>query len=282
MPDPFSPRGIPDMAFVELVEERRAQLSLVAADWPDSPCLLADIGEYLVRSAVILSHLAKDLADGQHIKVYATQTINDMKNDTDFSDLDPLDYFDSKHSSLKDLASQLEEMASEIRSRWEQSRKPPELPTHHQKRPSRYGHISGAMGDINVVYNPMDEPTNHSRDASQSETGAVPHGTHNPGGRAQSPTVDDGINDTIQDLLKSLVSRGKGNHICPFGYRCRKGGVDSNGEMVIFERNSVFRSHLEKHQKLYKCELPGCKNHKGFARKDQLQRHQENVAHNTT
>ncbi|EER45129.1 predicted protein [Histoplasma capsulatum H143] len=244
MPDPFSPRGIPDMAFVKLVEERRAQLSLVAADWPDSPCLLADIGEYLVRSAVILSHLAKDLADGQHIKVYATQTINDMKKDTDFSDLDPLDYFDAKHSSLKDLASQLEEMASEIRSRWEQSRKPPELPTHHQKRPSQYGHISGAMGDINVVYNPMDEPTNHSRDASQSETGAVSHGTHNPGGRAQSPTVDDGINDTIQDLLKS--------------------------------------SHLEKHQKLYKCELPGCKNHKGFARKDQLQRHQENVAHNTT
>lgn len=135
-------------------------------------------------------------------------------------------------------------MASEIRSRWEQSRKPPELPTHHQKRPSQYGHISGAMGDINVVYNPMDEPTNHSRDASQSETGAVSHGTHNPGGRAQSPTVDDGINDTIQDLLKSLVSRGKGNHICPFGYRCRKGGVDSNGEMVIFERNSVFRHVL--------------------------------------
>ncbi|KLJ13167.1 hypothetical protein EMPG_11889 [Blastomyces silverae] len=303
MPDPFSPQGIPDISFVELVEDRRGQLSCVAADWPDSRCLLADIGEYLVRSAVILSHLAKDLADGHHIKTYATQTINDMKEATDFSDLDPLDYFDSKHSSLKELASQLEGMANDIQSRWEQSQKPPELSTRRQKRPA-HGKISGATADINSVCNPMDEPTNYSGDVIQAGTGAVHHGIHNSGGRPESPPIDDATNDTIQDLLKSLVSRGKGDHFCPLGHRCRKGGVDGNGEIVNFERNSVFRhvlafilyienqhilfltqigfvrSHLEKHQKLHRCELPGCKNHKGFARKDQLQRHQENVAHN--
>ncbi|OJD28436.1 hypothetical protein ACJ73_00151 [Blastomyces percursus] len=280
MPDPFSPQGIPDIAFVELVEDRRGQLSFVAADWPDSCCLLADIGEYLVRSAVILSRLAKDLADGHHIKTYATQTINDMKETSDFSDLDPLDYFDSKHSSLKELASQLEVMANDIQSRWKQSQKPPELPTHSQKRTAQ-GQISGTTADINSVFNRMDEITNYSDDVIQVGTGGVVlHGIRNSSGRPESPPFDDAINDTIQDLLKSLVSRGKGDHFCPLGHRCRKGGVDGNGEIVNFERNSVFRSHLEKHQKLYKCELPGCRNHKGFARKDQLQRHQENVAHN--
>ncbi|OAT08716.1 hypothetical protein BDBG_04955 [Blastomyces gilchristii SLH14081] len=273
MPDPFSPQGIPDIAFVELLEDRRGQLGFVAADWPDSRCLLADIGEYLVRSAVILSHLAKDLADGHHIKTYAIQTINDMKETTDFSDLDPLDYFDSKHSSLKELASQLEGMANDIQSRWKQSQKPPELSSRRQKRPAQ-GQISGATAD------PMDEVTNYSGDVIQTGTGAARHRIRNSDGRPESPPFDDAINDTIQDLLKSLVSRGKGDHFCPLGHRCRKGGVDGNGEIVNFERNSVFRSHLEKHQKLYKCELPGCRNHKGFARKDQLQRHQENVAHN--
>jgi hypothetical protein len=74
-------------------------------------------------------------------------------------------------------------------------------------------------------------------------------------------------------------SRGSGHHTCPQGLSCTKGGVDPHGTVVVFERNSAFRAHLEKHEKTCKCDLPGCTNTKGFARIDQLRRHKDTVRH---
>jgi hypothetical protein len=41
--------------------------------------------------------------------------------------------------------------------------------------------------------------------------------------------------------MNSLKSRGKGTYKCRFGLACKKGGVDRNGDLVIFERNCMFR-----------------------------------------
>ena len=38
-----------------------------------------------------------------------------------------------------------------------------------------------------------------------------------------------------------LGQRGKGRHTCPHAFRCTKGGLNADGTMVIFERNSTFR-----------------------------------------
>lgn len=40
---------------------------------------------------------------------------------------------------------------------------------------------------------------------------------------------------------QDLMSRGKGPHTCPQGYRCQKGGVDREGRLVVFQWNSSFR-----------------------------------------
>ena len=92
--------------------------------------------------------------------------------------------------------------------------------------------------------------------------------------RSQDPSKD-------REYPASLdfKSRGSGHHTCPQGLSCTKGGVDARGVLVIFERNSAFRAHLEKHEKRYKCDIPGCTNAKGFARVDQLVRHKETVRH---
>jgi hypothetical protein len=39
-------------------------------------------------------------------------------------------------------------------------------------------------------------------------------------------------------------------------------------------------AHLLRHEKVFKCDLPGCTNTKGFARIDQLERHKREVKHN--
>jgi hypothetical protein len=45
----------------------------------------------------------------------------------------------------------------------------------------------------------------------------------------------------VDELLTSLASRGKGSYICPYGYECKKGGLDPDGGLITFERNSSFR-----------------------------------------
>jgi hypothetical protein len=49
---------------------------------------------------------------------------------------------------------------------------------------------------------------------------------------------DDGLFAGIN--LKALKQRGKGKYYCPRGHRCDKGGVDKNGNLILFDRNSSF------------------------------------------
>ncbi|KAF2663147.1 hypothetical protein BT63DRAFT_461525 [Microthyrium microscopicum] len=98
----------------------------------------------------------------------------------------------------------------------------------------------------------------------------------------RSPSVDESQPDAaVHHLLKNLVQRGTGRHTCPFGLNCTKGGVRA-GKEILFERNSAFRAHLQKHEKMFRCELAGCTARGGFARIDQLRRHQNTVSHTGT
>ncbi|KAF3166819.1 hypothetical protein TWF751_008589 [Orbilia oligospora] len=87
-------------------------------------------------------------------------------------------------------------------------------------------------------------------------SGSTPASLSSPG------SIDPGLD---------LERRGTGNYVCPQGWECRKGGVVDE-ELVVFKRNSEFRRHMNKHDKPYKCDFPGCKN-TGFSRQDQLNRH---------
>lgn len=49
---------------------------------------------------------------------------------------------------------------------------------------------------------------------------------------------DDGLFAGIN--LKALKQRGKGKYYCPRGLRCDKGGVDKDGSLILFDRNSAF------------------------------------------
>ncbi|KAK2728883.1 hypothetical protein CKAH01_10711 [Colletotrichum kahawae] len=101
---------------------------------------------------------------------------------------------------------------------------------------------------------------------------------------------DDDINEEVHQAaldtmemddidMNSLKRRGKGEYVCPFWRTCQKGGLEHDGTPKIFNRNCMFRQHIQKHSKPHKCRLPRCPNKEGFARKDQLLRHQQNVKH---
>lgn len=60
-----------------------------------------------------------------------------------------------------------------------------------------------------------------------------------------SEEENDGGDEEEEDVfakidMEALKSRGKGNHTCPKGKKCTKGGIDKDGELIVFDRNSAF------------------------------------------
>lgn len=132
-----------------------------------------------------------------------------------------------------------------------------------------------------------------------------------PKQKRPSPSPDDDDGDisaessgdetVFKDLdLGALEHRGRGEYRCP-KTRCKRGGVDRDGQLVIFTRNSAYlfvpipshhaaaeltntddSQHVNKHRKPYVCNKLGCPNterKRRFARKDGLDRHQKTVDH---
>lgn len=84
-----------------VVRRELAELAVSVPQWGDTGCSLANIGEFLVRSTTVLSHLANCVVYGEHIDTYTSRKIQEIEEETDFSELTFLEYLDDKHQSLK-------------------------------------------------------------------------------------------------------------------------------------------------------------------------------------
>lgn len=57
----------------------------------------------------------------------------------------------------------------------------------------------------------------------------------------RSDESDDSDDELFPEIdMEALRQRGKGNYSCPKSYQCKKGGVDKEGNLVVFDRNSSF------------------------------------------
>lgn len=56
----------------------------------------------------------------------------------------------------------------------------------------------------------------------------------------------------------------------------RRGEIHLPSTMML---TAVHRAHLQKHEKIHVCQMPGCTAKGGFARVDQLRRHMQTVPH---
>lgn len=154
-------------------------------------------------------------------------------------------------------------------------------------------------------------PNSPNPDFVDHELSQFPRAPHRWSGSVESMHNNDAYNESpgsssslaeAGDMPRELARRGKGHYNCPHMLECTKGGVSPDGTLIIFERNSAFRfvlicftnglslscfqvtdapnrAHLQKHDKPFRCDLPGCTNQRGFARADQLRRHQETTRH---
>lgn len=52
---------------------------------------------------------------------------------------------------------------------------------------------------------------------------------------------DESDDEQFQSVdMEALRQRGKGSYSCPKGTQCKKGGVDKDGQLIVFDRNSSF------------------------------------------
>lgn len=296
-------RGFPELSNVvrreveSLLKARDAHVTFQSS--PD--CLFAAIQTLLVR---LLPELAERLVQGSLVYDYIDAQMAEMVFDSDLSDLGPVNLLNEKHKKLRSFVCRLQRLAEEfsndtlIPSQSQPVVSLPQIPpqqsnTSYSAPPllvpppsapdpliitpaaiSSYSlpGVSESVGVLSDDLTTMNGEPPHDRYTSLDSLKKEPLTTGNMEFQPSSPLLELGN-------VAHLGHRGKGQYTCPHAYQCTKGGVNPDGTIVIFERNSVFRGHLQKHQKPYKCELPGCTNRTGFARADQLQRHQAIARH---
>jgi hypothetical protein len=129
----------------------------------------------------------------------------------------------------------------------------------------------------------------YSSVASPTAVLASPEARNRLPNHAQARASHEATNPVLSDKdqfanynLDPWKRRGKdGKNYCPRGLECKKGGV-VDGKLVLFERNSAYIQHCNKHKRPFVCQLEGCPNpvqRRNFARADGLRRHQELVSH---
>jgi hypothetical protein len=156
----------------------------------------------------------------------------------------------------------LEDTARKLNNEWRSSAKPPFGPLIAQPDNARsegsmetpttasspgYPYPNNTPPESPTIYNSEVVPSTamihlpsrqdmylHSRMNSHPTTSGyelVPH---------QSTAQQDSIHEMVRNLLSNLNQRGTGQHLCPYGTTCTKGGLE-NGRLKVFERNSAFR-----------------------------------------
>ncbi|KAI0150758.1 hypothetical protein GGR57DRAFT_182325 [Xylariaceae sp. FL1272] len=256
--------------------------------FPLSGYMPNDMGSFLSQSICFLDFLADGLVGGPHMKADATAAVQQLEKDNDLSELDALDNLVDTRIILRKICRCIHETATEVRSLWKELPPPPAVENLSDVQLT--SQTQPACEPANVLVPPfvqvghaaipdaLHTTSNGSLEVLQGWNMAQPQTPPATGLVDPVSQPDDLIND-MDEWCETLRTRGTGSYTCPFGLKCNKGAVEKDGSLVVFTRNSEIRTHVEKHLKRWKCNLPNCPTRKGFSRQDQLKRHQENVAH---
>ncbi|OLN85244.1 hypothetical protein CCHL11_04225 [Colletotrichum chlorophyti] len=249
--------------------------------------ILAYYAEAMVHLAKILKNASDDIVDEQRLSSTGHNIVDQAYRATGFNDMSILEFATKQRrmlSNMKEAIAKCVDSLEEIK----ECASPPSMELRRsepQQRPVYSDPSSRSSFSLSAGASVYSAGASHTTSDSSRMYYASDRDPRSIS--PVSPPLDDDNDDDnvlegmdLDDIdMESLRHRGKGEYICPYWKTCQKGGQDYNGRPRIFERNCMFRQHIQKHSKPHKCRLPGCPNKEGFARKDQLIRHQQNVKH---
>ncbi|KAJ3486322.1 hypothetical protein NLG97_g6642 [Lecanicillium saksenae] len=248
----------------------------------ESATLLRELGDYFTRTAQMWSTMTHNLLQGPHIEQVAldvNQRSNAHTNLADFSAISAVDVEISRLRKIRDLTAKF---SQDVQAVWR-----PEggiLDPSSSSQPLRNGPMpipslvsTASVHDAHFVGH-----VPPASDNANTLAGGI-NEKMDLGNEEESDSESDGDEELFASIdMDALKQRGKGSYTCPKGKRCDKGGVDKDGNVIVFDRNSSFAQHCNKHRKPWVCDLAHCPNtpkKRRFARRDGLERHKQTVKH---
>ncbi|WYZ37762.1 hypothetical protein EsH8_II_001268 [Colletotrichum jinshuiense] len=263
---------------------------------PDSKAgALAYYGEIMIHAADALRAFKDELLDEERLNSTGHNIVDQAFRANGFNDMGILEHATKSRKMLRTMKDAVDASVTSLENIKESCASPVQQKRSLEPNPQAFFSESSSRSSFSLpaststaVFSAVGSQT------SVSDSSRMYHSSDRDR-RSTSPASpqdddDDELNDMDMDDLdsvdnvdnvdmESLRHRGKGEYMCPYWKTCQKGGQDFNGRPKIFHRNCMYRQHIQKHSKPHKCRLPGCPNKEGFARKDQLVRHQQNVKH---
>ncbi|RBR22602.1 uncharacterized protein FIESC28_04397 [Fusarium coffeatum] len=202
--------------------------------------IIDDVGEYLAQTAQMWLALTDKLVKGPHVTMAVEAAHEQSFTTTHMADLRPMATMDinlTKLSKIRDLAKKFSDDVQEVWRRRPESGMGASDSTYQ---------TSSALAIKSEPINWGPQPT-RGNDMNSGMRGGQKHylasqSTDDSGGNASGS--DDSGEDEDEQFSKidmdALKQRGKGSYYCPLGLRCDKGGVDKDGKLVLFDRNSSF------------------------------------------
>jgi hypothetical protein len=116
--------------------------------------------------------------------------------------------------------------------------RPPSNPAWDNKK---FAIVNSVTSDHNILPTlhpgPVDQRSDFTADAPPNEN---------------DDDIQGNINELIAEQLANHRSRGKdSSNVCPLKDECNKNGIDKFGNLIVFTRNSAFRSVKSQHANLH-------------------------------
>ncbi|RSM06659.1 hypothetical protein CDV31_009006 [Fusarium ambrosium] len=255
---------------------------------PDnSKNLISDVGEYLTQTAQMWFSLTDKLVKGPHVAVAAEEAHEQTFSKTHMADLKPMAVMDMNITKLGKIRDLTEKFSRDVEEIWRRRPEPGSVvsaPSYQTASPFPTIKTEMSWNQPSIVGSDVDHRVHSGQ--KMMLTSHIADGHPSPGPNASASDDSEEEEDEDEQFAKidmeALKQRGKGSYYCPLGHRCDKGGVDKEGKLVLFDRNSSFAQHCNKHRKPWRCDVPGCPNppkKRKFARRDGLERHKATVKH---
>ncbi|PHH62489.1 hypothetical protein CDD81_7062 [Ophiocordyceps australis] len=288
------------------LESAVRDVEMTTAPAPNSgDLMLNDMGDYFSRTAMLWACLADRLIKGPELEEANYMAHERSRAGSGMSDLSEVARVDVDISRLRKIRDLSIEFSRQVQSTWRpQTNMLSSQPVLHTAPVSPFcdaklSSIPGGLGNNGSMPICLDNgdprafksrkllPDSHVQIHHHAIHSHNHHGhsLHHPPdlGGHRSEDSEESDDDIFMEIdMDALRQRGKGNYSCPKAYKCKKGGVDKDGSLVKFDRNSSFAQHCNKHRKPWRCDVPGCPNppkKRRFARRDGLERHKATVKH---
>ncbi|KAI9151683.1 hypothetical protein HJFPF1_08892 [Paramyrothecium foliicola] len=208
---------------------------------PNRTELLRDLGDYLTRHAIVLSHFTDKLIQGPHIDNLTREMHKRSFDETVLSDYLAIATEDVHFSRLRKIRDLTAQFSRDVQAVWHPESIVPEPLPLSQTIPSPGSDSKSFPPSRSLSFSgEVDTKALRSR---KSLHDSDPHEDTSPHGNASESdeSDDDDDDEQFQQIdMNALRQRGKGAYYCPKGRHCDKGGVDKEGNLVRFDRNSSF------------------------------------------